>query len=93
MDYSRSFISYPYRPINYQRPNLSCSDISLSNHMKRIIAWINSLFISILLVFFYLFIISFGKLIFLLSYLFKKRAPNTYWEKHYKQKFDPYSPY
>jgi len=61
--------------------------------MKRAIKRMNALFSSLLLILFYLFIIPFGKLIFLLNSLLQKKNPNTFWLEPGEQKGDLSSPY
>jgi len=61
--------------------------------MKRLIRGLNSIFSAMVLFLFYLFIIPWGKIIFIITKIFKKKDVESYWQTPDTRKLEISSPY
>lgn len=61
--------------------------------MRWLIRWSNGVFSSLLLVLFYIFIIPFGKLMFIIIQLVSKKNRDAYWQTPTTRELDIDSPY
>jgi len=62
-------------------------------HVKKAITKLNLFIASVVLLFFYILILPFGKLIFFINLLLQKKDTKTYWLEPGEQKGDLSSPY
>jgi len=78
-----------YCPFDSKRPNLSYSDIPVSNYMRGVVRQVNKFFVSIALIAFYFFIIGIVSITMKIFIAFvQKKGHSSYWQNFKKYPWD-----